>query len=63
MFKVGSKVRCVRPRGRLVAGDVCTVSATKRENGQDFIRLSSNNKQFYSCDRFVQVNAFKGNLK
>lgn len=40
MFKVGSKVKCVRPRGGLVAGDVYTVSATKRENGQDFVRLS-----------------------
>lgn len=63
MFKVGSKVRCVRPRAGLVAGDVYTVSATKRENGQDFIRPSSNNKQFYFCYRFVQVNVFKGNIK
>ena len=63
MFKVGSKVKCVRPRAGLVAGDVYTVSTTKRENGQDFVRLSSPNKQYYFCDRFVQVNIFKGNAK
>lgn len=63
MFKVGSKVKCVRPRAGLVAGDVYTVSATKRENGQDFVRLSYPNKQFYFFDRFVQVNVFKGNAK
>ena len=63
MFKVGSKVKCVRPRGGLVAGGMYTVSATKRENGKDFVRLSSPNKQFYFCDRFVQVNVFKGNIK
>lgn len=40
MFKVGSKVKCVRPRAGLVVGDVYTVSTTKRENGQDFVRLS-----------------------
>lgn len=61
MFKVGDKVRCVRPRAGLVSGDVCTVSATKRENGQDFVRLSCPNSQFYFCDRFVKVNTFKGN--
>ena len=61
MFKVGSKVKCVRPRPGLAAGDVYTVSATKRENGQDFVCLSSTNKQFYFCNRFVKVNTFKGN--
>lgn len=61
MFKVGDKVRCVRPRGGLVSGDVYIVSDTKRENGQDFICLSYPNKQFYLCDRFVKVNTFKGN--
>ena len=63
MFKVGSKVKCVRPRGRLVAGEVYTVSTTKRENGQDFVRLLHHDEQFYFCDRFVQVNMFKGNIK
>ena len=63
MFKVGDKVRCVQPRAGLVSGDVYTVSATKRENGKDFVRLSSTNEQFYFCDRFVQVNMFKGNAK
>lgn len=61
MFKVGDKVRCVQPRAGLVSGDVYTVSATKRENGQDFVRLSYPNNQFYFCDRFVKVNTFKGN--
>lgn len=41
MFKVGSKVKCIRPRAGLVAGDVYTVSTTKREDGRDFVRLSS----------------------
>ena len=63
MFKVGGKIKCVRPRPGLVVGGVYTVSATKRENGQDFVRLSSTNEQFYFCDRFVQVNMFKGNAK
>ena len=63
MFKVGSKVKCVRPTLGLVAGDVYTVITTKRENGQDFVRLSYHNKQYYFCDRFVQVNVFKGNAK
>ena len=63
MFKVGSKVKCVRPRGGLVAGEVYTVSTTKRENGQDFVRLSHPDEQFYFCDRFVKVNVFKGNAK
>lgn len=61
MFKVGDKVRCVRPRGELVSGDVYTVISTERENGQDFVRLSYPNSQFYFFDRFVKVNTFKGN--
>ena len=61
MFKVGDKVRCVQPRAGLVSGDVYTVSATKRENGQDFVRLSYPNNQFYFCDTFVKVTTFKGN--
>ena len=63
MFKVGSKVKCVRPRDFLVAGEVYTVIATKRETGKDFVRLSHHNEAFYFCDRFVQVNMFKGNAK
>ena len=63
MFKVGSKVKCVRPSAGLVAGGVYTVSATKRENGQDFVLLSGAGGDFWYCDRFVQVNVFKGNIK
>ena len=63
MFKVGGKIKCVRPRPGLVVGGVYTVSATKRENGQDFVLLSDADGAFYFCDRFVQVSTFKGNIK
>ena len=63
MFKVGSKVKCVRPVFGLVAGDVYTVITTKRETGQDFVLLSGAGGTFYFCNRFVQVSTFKGNIK
>ena len=63
MFKVGSKVKCVRPVFGLVAGDVYTVITTKRETGQDFVLLSGAGGAFWYCNRFVLVNAFKGNIK
>ena len=63
MFKVGSKVKCVRPALGLVAGDVYTVIATRREIGQGFVLLSGAGDAFWYCNRFVQVNMFKGNAK
>ena len=63
MFKVGSKVKCVRPALGLVAGDVYTVITTKREIGQDFVLLSGAVGDLWYCNRFVQANAFKGNIK
>lgn len=63
MFKVGSKVKCVRPRGHLYSGMIYTVKRVKRERGEDFVLLSDTDGTFYYCNRFVQVNAFKGNIK
>ena len=63
MFKVGSKVKCVCPSRCLRSGSIYTVRHVKREVGEYFVLLSDADGEYYFCDRFVQVNMFKGNAK
>ena len=63
MFKVGSKVKCVGPSRCLRSGNIYTVKHVKREGGECFVLLSDADGAYYFCNRFVQVNAFKGNIK
>lgn len=63
MFKVGSKVKCVRPSRCLRSGQVYTVEHVDRRRGEDFVLLSDADGEYYYCNRFVQVSAFKGNIK
>lgn len=63
MFKVGSRVKCVRPSGYLLSGMIYTVKRVKREFGEDFVLLSDSDDGFFYCNRFVRANDFKGNIK
>ena len=58
-FKVGDRVKCTDPNGRLVLFKLYVITCV---NG-DYVSVDSDMKGFLYASRFVKMPTFKGNFK
>ena len=56
-FKVGDRVKCVDPSGRLVLFKLYVITCVDGE----YVSVDSDMKGSLYASRFVKVNTFKGN--
>lgn len=63
MFKVGDKVKCIRPQQprKLFLDHVYTVLKSYTEGIDNFVKVAEADDVGFFQHRFVKVNTFKGN--
>lgn len=63
MFKVGDKVKCIRPQQprKLFFDCIYTVLQSYTEGKNNFVKVAEADDVRFFQDRFVRVNTFKGN--
>ena len=63
MFKVGDRVRCIRPQQtrKLFFDRIYTVLQSYTECNENFVEVAEADHVGFFQNRFVKVNTFKGN--
>ena len=58
-FKVGDRVKCVDPSGRLVLFELYVITGVDRE----YVSVDGDMRGYLYASRFVKMPTFKGNFK